>query len=100
MMVRIFMAVLLGVMGLIILSGKGDKLIAGYNTASKEEREQVNVKRLRLLMGGFMVVLAILAFLTIEEESITSVMGFGAVMLVLAFVVIALANSWARKNDL
>ena len=98
MMVRIFMAVLLGVMGLIILSGKGDKLIAGYNTASKEEREQVNVKRLRLLMGGFMVVLAILAFLIIEEESVTSVMGFGAVMLVLAFVVIALANSWARKK--
>ena len=98
MMVRIFMAVLLGVMGLIILSGKGDKLIAGYNTASKEEREQVNVKRLRLLMGGFMVVLAILAFLIIEEESVTSVMGFGAVMLVLAFVVIALANSWAKKK--
>lgn len=98
MIVKIFMAVLLGVMGLIILSGKGDKLIAGYNTASKEEREQVNVKRLRLLMGGFMVVLVILAFLIIEEESITSVMGFGAVMLVLAFVVIALANSWARKK--
>ncbi|MDO4186151.1 MAG: DUF3784 domain-containing protein [Bacteroidales bacterium] len=98
MMVKIFMAVLLGMMGLIILFGKGDKLIAGYNTASKEEREQVNVKRLRLLMGGFMVVLAILAFLIIEEESITSVMGFGAVMLVLAFVVIALANSWARKK--
>lgn len=98
MMVKIFIAVLLGVMGLIILSGKGDKLIAGYNTASKEEREQVNVKRLRLLMGGFMVVLAILAFLIIEEESITSVMGFGTVMLVLAFVVIALVNSWARKK--
>lgn len=98
MIVKIFIAVLLGVMGLVILSGKGDNLIAGYNTASKEEREQVNVKRLRLLMGGFMVVLAILAFLIIEEESITSVMGFGAVMLVLAFVVIALANSWARKK--
>lgn len=98
MIVKIFIAVLLGVMGLIILFGKGDKLIAGYNTASKEEREQVNVKRLRLLMGGFMVVLAILAFLIIEEESITSVMGLGAVMLVLAFVVIALANSWAKKK--
>lgn len=98
MMVKIFIAVLLGVMGLIILFGKGDKLIAGYNTASKEEREQVNVKRLRLLMGGFLLVLAIMAFLLIEEESITSIMGFGAVTLVLAFVVIALANSWARKK--
>ena len=98
MIVKIVIAVLLGVMGLIILFGKGDKLIAGYNTASKEEREQVNVKRLRLLMGGFLLVLAIMAFLLIEEESITSIMGFGAVMLVLAFVVIALANSWARKK--
>lgn len=98
MIVKIFIAVLLGVMGLIILFGKGDKLIAGYNTASKEERELVNVKRLRLLMGGFLLVLAIMAFLLIKEESITSVMGFGAVMLVLAFVVIALANSWARKK--
>ena len=98
MIVKIVIAVLLGVMGLIILFGKGDKLIAGYNTASKEEREQVNVKRLRLLMGGFLLVLAIMAFLLIEEESITSIMGFGAVTLVLAFVVIALANSWARKK--
>lgn len=30
MIVKIFIAVLLGVMGLIILFGKGDKLIAGY----------------------------------------------------------------------
>ena len=98
MIVKIFIAVLLGVMGLVILSGKGDNLIAGYNTASKEEREQVNVKRLRLLMGGFMLVLAFMAFILIEEESLTSILGFGAVMLVLAFVVIALANSWAKKK--
>ncbi len=26
--------------GIIVLSGKGDGLIAGYNTASKEEKEQ------------------------------------------------------------
>ena len=98
MIVKIFIAVLSGVMGLVILSGKGDNLIAGYNTASKEEREQVNVKRLRLLMGGFMLVLAFMAFILIEEESLTSILGFGAVMLVLAFVVIALANSWAKKK--
>ncbi len=98
MIVKIFIAVLLGVMGLIILFGKGDKLIAGYNTASKEEQGLMNMKRLRLLMGGFLLVLAIMAFLLIEEESITSIMGFGAVTLVLAFVVIALANSWARKK--
>lgn len=98
MLVKIFIAAILSIMGLIILSGKGDMLIAGYNTASKEERERVNIKRLRLLMGGFMMVLALLAFLLIEEESLMSIMGFGAITLVLAFIVIALANSsWAKK---
>lgn len=39
------------VLGVVILAGKGDFLIAGYNTASKEERDKVNIKRLRLLIA-------------------------------------------------
>ena len=38
MIVIIVIAVLLLVMGVVILVGKGDNLIAGYNTASQEER--------------------------------------------------------------
>ena len=85
-------------MGIVILAGKGDKLMAGYNTASKEEREKVNVKRLRLLLGGFMLLLGLVFGLLVELGSTKSVMGFGAITLVLAFVVIALANSWAMKK--
>lgn len=99
MIAKIFITALLGIMGLIILSGKGDMLIAGYNTASKEEKEKENIKRLRLLMGVFLIVLALLAFLLIEEESLMSIMGFGAITLILAFIVIGLANSsWAKKQ--
>ena len=36
-------------MSIVIAIGKGDWLIAGYNTSSKEEKEKVNIKRLRLL---------------------------------------------------
>lgn len=98
MIVKIFVTAIFGIMGLIVLLGKGDMLIAGYNTASKEERERVNIKRLRLLMGGFMIVLAFLAFLLVEEGSLLSILGFGAIVLVLAFIVIALANSsWTKK---
>ena len=98
MIVKIFITTIFGIMGLIVLLGKGDMLIAGYNTASKEERERVNIKRLRLLMGGFMIVLAFLAFLLVEEGSLLSILGFGAIVLVLAFIVIALANSsWTKK---
>ena len=35
----------------IILSGKGDNLIAGYKTASEKERQQYNIKRLRLVIA-------------------------------------------------
>ena len=38
MIVLIIVAAILVIMGIIILIGKGDNLIAGYNTASKEER--------------------------------------------------------------
>jgi len=55
----------------IVVKGRGDKFIAGYNTASKEEKAQVNVKR----APGAMVVL----------------LSFG-----LAFIV--LANTWAKKK--
>ena len=58
MIIQIIIALLLFVSGVVVLTGKGDKLIAGYNTASKEEREKVNIKRLRLLTGGLLIVMA------------------------------------------
>ena len=56
MIVQIIIASIFVVLGIIVLAGKGDMLIAGYNTASKEEKEKVNIKRLRLLIGGLLVV--------------------------------------------
>ena len=44
MIVLIVVAAILLIIGIIILIGKGDNLIAGYNTASKEERSQYNIK--------------------------------------------------------
>lgn len=45
---------------LLILSGRGDNLIAGYNTASEKEREQYHIKRLRLVIAGIMLATIIL----------------------------------------
>ena len=59
MIVQSIIAAILVVIGVIILAGKGDMLIAGYNTASEEEKEKVNIKRLRLLIGGLSVIIAI-----------------------------------------
>ncbi len=57
MIVQSIIAAILVVIGVIILAGKGDMLIAGYNTASEEEKEKVNIKRLRLLIGGLSVII-------------------------------------------
>ena len=54
MIVLIITAAILAIMGIIVLIGKGDNLIAGYNTASKAEREQYHIKRLRGLIGGLL----------------------------------------------
>ena len=98
MIVIIIIAVLLVVMGIVVLSGKGDMLIAGYNIASEQERAEYDVRRLRLLIGITMFVVAGLLFLIGGEPSLSSVLAFSAVTVVLAVIVVALANTWAKKK--
>lgn len=45
------LAIVFFIIGIVILIGKGDWLIAGYNTASDEERKKVNIVRLRIVMA-------------------------------------------------
>lgn len=52
MIVLIIIAAILVIMGILILIGRGDNLIAGYNTASEREKAQYNVKRLRALSAA------------------------------------------------
>lgn len=44
-------AIICLVFSILIFIGKGDFLIAGYNTASKEEKEQYHTKRIRIVLG-------------------------------------------------
>ena len=39
-------------LAVVILTGHGDGLIAGYNTTKEEKREQYNMKRLRAVVAG------------------------------------------------
>lgn len=91
-------ALMLIVMGIVVLAGKGDNLIAGYNTAPREEKEKVDIKKLRLLIGVVMLVLAPLMLLLVGEPSMESVFAFAALTIILCAVVVALANTWAMKK--
>ena len=98
MVVLVILALVFAVMGILILVGKGDNLIAGYNTTSREEREQIDIKRLRGLVGGLLIVLAPLMILLLGNETMASAGSFGAIVFVLCIVVVILANTWAKKK--
>ena len=92
-------AVLFLVFAIVFLMGKGDKLIAGYNTASEEEKRKVDIHKLRILMAIISVITAgyvsILPFIGDNpQDQMVGVFVFFAITIL--FVI--LANTWAKKK--
>ena len=95
----IVIAIILVIFGVIILIGKGDFLVAGYNTASKEKKQKINVKRLRLVIGGFLIIVALtlsLPFLIGNGENTRMITIITIV--VMTIVCLLLANTWCLKK--
>jgi len=93
------LAVLFLVFAIVFLMGKGDKLIAGYNTASEQERAKVNIKRLRVLMAILSVITAgYLCVLPIIGDNPQDQMGGIFVFFAITIIFIILANTWAKKK--
>lgn len=99
MIVLFIVAAALLILGIVILIGKGDNLIAGYNTASKEEKSLFNIKRLRGLIGGLLILLAPMTIFLLGEEKTAASWSFGALTLILSIVVVILANTWAKNKN-
>ena len=99
MIVCIVFAVMFLVLAVIFLMGKGDMLIAGYNTASKEERKTIDIKRLRIVMAVLMVVTAVFCttppLLGNDKNSLLAAAG---IFLAIIFVGIIIANTWTKKK--
>ena len=56
--IHLAVSLLFALLGIVFLCGKGAALIAGYNTASAEERLEIDEKKLCRFMGKLMFVLA------------------------------------------
>lgn len=91
------LAVVFIILGIVILSGRGDMLIAGYNTASKEEREKYHIKRLRLIIGMLLILVALATPLLMIEDSLWAPLAFAPTVVLLTIVALILANTWAKK---
>ena len=86
------------IIAVVILLGKGDWLIAGYNTASEEEKEKYNIKRLRLLIGILLLLVAPTLFLLSDNSNKLLHYIFTGIVLALTIIVVILANTWAKKK--
>ena len=95
----IIFAVAFIVLAVIFLMGKGDKLIAGYNTASEEEKKEVHILRLRILMAIISVITAAyVSILPIIGNNVKAHMGALAVFFLVTIIFVILANTWAKKK--
>ena len=99
MIPAILFSLLFIVLAIVFYLGKGDKLIAGYNTASEEERKKVNIQRLRILMSCISVITAAFCVsMPIVGNNIQAQLGATAVFIVVIIFVVILANTWAKKK--
>ena len=99
MISSIIIGIVFIVLAVIILMGKGDKLIAGYNTASEEERQQINIKRLRILVAITRLASTVLCFcMPLIGENIVAELTATGIFLLILLVIVILANTWAKTK--
>ena len=92
--------VIFAVFSIILLSGHGSWFISGYNTASKEEKEKYDEKKLCRTMGIGMSVIAILLLsMGVFENILPAFFVYIALGIILADVVIiiVLGNTICRR---
>ena len=91
---------LLFVVSIILLSGHGSGLIAGYNTASKEEKERINQKKLcRIVGAGLLPIAVLILVMAIFFETLPSffVYVFVTFTLLDTALIVILANTKTKK---
>jgi hypothetical protein len=89
------LAALFLVLALVVYFGKGDWLIAGYNTASEKERAQYNIKRLRLIITLLMLFSAVFVVVLLYFPYISIVAT--PIFVIVTLIGVVLANTWAKK---
>lgn len=101
MLIVVFSVVtlLMVALALVILTGKGDGLIAGYNTASKEERQQYNLKRLRAVVAAMILFVTASLWVAAWLDDTTAILlGYLPVLLMGLVAGIIIANTWCKKK--
>ena len=92
--------VILALMSIVLLTGRGAGLIAGYNTASKSEKSKYDEKKLCRVTGAGMSLITVLVLvMVIWEEILPAAFGYISLAITLldCVVMIVLMNTICRK---
>ena len=97
LVVFIGIGALLVIMGIVLLTGRGSFLLAGYNTMSKEKKAKYDAKALCKFMGKIITPIGILFFgFLIEGIESWFTWVFLAVTLALTLFAVVYANTGNR----
>lgn len=91
---------ILGICSLILLSGHGAALIAGYNTMTEDEKKTIDEKKLCFVMGISMLISTlVLFFMAILSPNITNTTAIiaGSIIAIDAAVTVYIANTKCKK---
>lgn len=92
-------ALILVVLGIVIIIGKGDKLIAGCNTMSKRRRGMYHIQRLRSVIAGILWVCAAYVFTLVWFADDTKFVTRSSVaFVVFILTAVVLCSTWAKKK--
>jgi cell division protein FtsW (lipid II flippase) len=92
---------LLAVLSIVLLMEKGSFMIAGYNTASKQEKEKYDVKKLCRVLGAGLGIITIISVIYLYYEynlpsCIQWLIPWGYFIVIVAIIV--LGNTICKKN--
>lgn len=85
---------------ILLISGKGSSLIAGYNTASPEERAQYNERKLTLTIGvGMLLISLLIPALVLLQDKLPGWFIFVIIGLIAVITIVMLvgANTWCKR---
>ena len=92
--------VIFAVLSIVLLSGHGSWVISGYNTASKEEKEKYDEKKLCRTMGiGISIIAILVLIMGLLENILPAFFVYIALGIILidVVVIIILGNTLCRK---
>ncbi|MBE6314654.1 MAG: DUF3784 domain-containing protein [Bacteroidales bacterium] len=101
----VWVSIVLVLLGVIVLIGKGDMLISGYNTLPAEKKAQYDVKRLRRVTAMLLFVIAIMLPLyelyisTLNESKIAvATIVLTVVIIAISIIGVILMNTYCKRK--